>query len=260
MLTYILLGLVQGLTEFLPISSSGHLIIARYFANLQTIDPLAVDAILQLGTIIAVYIYFFPELWQIARDFFQGRRTMGWAIILGTIPALIVGVIAEQYIDYLRTPLIVAIVLIIGAVLFLLVEYWASRVAEHKKKAIASIKLSQATTIGIAQCLAFVPGFSRSGSTIMGGMLTGFSREAAARFSFYLSLPIITVSGLKQLYDVLKEGVPEQAVLNLSIGTIVSFCVGLACIHFLLSYLKGHSLALFAWYRIVLGVVVLLAL
>ncbi|OGC81642.1 MAG: undecaprenyl-diphosphatase UppP [Candidatus Abawacabacteria bacterium RBG_16_42_10] len=255
MFNFILLGILQGLTEFLPISSSGHLILARYFFNLTTPYPLAVDAILQLGTIVAVYIYFAPELWQLLKDFVHRKRTLAWAILLGTVPALIVGVLAEEYIDrYLRSPVIVAWVLIIGALLFIGTEKYFAR----GKQEVGKISVKQGLWVGIAQCLAFIPGFSRSGATIMASMTQGFSRETAARFSFYLSIPIITISGIKKLADIMKDGLPQGVGLELTVGTLLSFVVGLLSIHFLLTYLKKHSLNVFAVYRIAIGVIVLL--
>lgn len=257
MLNFIILGIIQGLTEFLPISSSGHLILARHFFDLETPAPLAVDAILQLGTIVAVYIYFAPELTQLTKDFFKGKRNVVWGIILGSIPALIVGLLTEEYIDtYLRNPVIVASVLIIGALLFLLVEKLYARGTQ----AVEKINLWQSLKIGLAQCLAFIPGFSRSGATIMAGMTQGLTREAAARFSFYLSLPIITISGLKKLYDITGTTLPDGINYGLALGTLVSFITGLLCIHFLLTYLKRHSLNGFALYRITIGVLALLSL
>lgn len=255
MLNFILLGILQGLAEFLPISSSGHLILARYFFNLTTPYPLAVDAILQLGTIVAVYIYFAPELMQLLKDFIHNKRTLVWAILLGTVPALIVGLVAEKYVDlYLRSPFIVACVLILGALLFMTTEKYFSKGKQTAEK----INIQQGLWIGIAQCLAFVPGFSRSGATIMAGMTQGFSRETAARFSFYLSLPIITISGAKKLLDMLKDGLPQGMGLELTVGTLLSFVVGILSIHFLLTFLKKHSLNLFAVYRIIIGILVLL--
>ncbi len=251
MINFILLGILQGLTEFLPISSSGHLILARYFFNLTTPYPLAVDAILQLGTIVAVYIYFAPELWQLLKDFVHNKRTLAWAILLGTVPALIVGVLAEKYVDlYLRSPVIVAWILIIGAILFIVTEKYFAKGTQE----VGKIGVKQGVWVGIAQCLAFIPGFSRSGATIMAGMTQGFSREAAARFSFYLSIPIITVSGVKKLLDIIKDGLPQGVGLELAVGTLLSFVVGLVSIHFLLTYLKKHSLNVFAGYRIIVGV------
>jgi len=257
MINFILLGILQGLTEFLPISSSGHLILARYFFQLETPSPLAVDAILQLGTIVAVYLYFAPELLELGRDFFKGKRTAVWGIILGTIPALAVGLIAEGFIETnLRSPFIVAVVLIIGALLFLLTEKFFSK-GQHD---VQKVTLSKSLKIGLAQCLAFIPGFSRSGATIMAGMVQGLSREAAARFSFYLSIPIITLSGLKKVYDLTKVGLPTNITTELIIGTLFAFAVGLASIHLLLNFVKKHGLISFAWYRIIIATLVLISL
>jgi undecaprenyl-diphosphatase len=257
MFTFIILGIIEGFTEFLPISSTGHLILARYFFGLETTSPLAVDAILQLGAILAVYIYFGPELWAMIKDFFQKKQHLVWAIVIATIPALLIGIVVEKYIDlYLRTPSVVAIVLIVGAVLFLFVEHFYKNGQMELKK----ISLKQALSIGVAQCLAFFPGFSRSGATIMAGQMNKLTREAAARFSFYLSIPIITLSGLKKLYDVLKVGLPQGIGMELAVGTITAFVVAIISIHFLLNFLKKHGLNLFAYYRIVLGLIVLIQL
>lgn len=257
MLTFIILGIIEGFTEFLPISSTGHLILARYFFGLETTDPLAVDAILQLGAILAVYIYFGPELWQMIKDFLQKKPQLVLAIVVATIPALLLGLVVEDYIDlYLRTPIVVAVVLIIGALLFLLVE----GLYKNGHRDLKDLNIKRSFSIGLAQCLAFFPGFSRSGATIMAGQMNKLTREAAARFSFYLSIPIITLSGLKKLYDVLKAGLPQGIGLELTLGTITAFIVAILSIHFLLSFLKKHGLNLFAYYRIVLGLIVLVEL
>lgn len=257
MLTFIILGIIEGFTEFLPISSTGHLILARYFFGLETADPLAVDAILQLGAILAVYIYFGPELWKMIKDFFQKKTQLVWAIIVATIPALVIGLVVEKYIDlYLRTPMVVGIVLIIGAMLFLLVE----GLYKNGNRDLKDITIKRSISIGLAQCLAFFPGFSRSGATIMAGQMNKLTREAAARFSFYLSIPIITLSGLKKLYDVLKAGLPQGIGMELTIGTITAFVVAILSIHFLLNFLKKHGLNLFAYYRIILGLIVIVEL
>lgn len=257
MLTFIILGIIEGFTEFLPISSTGHLILARYFFGLETADPLAVDAILQLGAILAVYIYFGPELWKMIKDFFQKKTQLVWAIVVATIPALLIGLVVEKYIDlYLRTPMVVGIVLIIGAILFLLVE----GLYKNGDRDLKDITIKRSISIGLAQCLAFFPGFSRSGATIMAGQMNKLTREAAARFSFYLSIPIITLSGLKKLYDVLKAGLPQGIGMELTIGTITAFVVAILSIHFLLNFLKKHGLNLFAYYRIILGLIVIVEL
>lgn len=257
MFTFIILGIIEGFTEFLPISSTGHLILARYFFGLETTDPLAVDAILQLGAILAVYIYFGPELLAMLKDFFQKKTQLVWAIIVATIPAIVLGLLIEDYIDlYLRSPVVVAIVLIIGALLFLMVEHFY----KNGMRSLKEIKVTEALSIGLAQCFAFFPGFSRSGATIMAGQMNKLTREAAARFSFYLSIPIITLSGLKKLYDVLKVGLPQGIGMELTIGTFTAFIVAIISIHFLLNFLKKHGLNLFAYYRIILGLVVLVQL
>lgn len=260
LLSGIILGVIQGLTEFLPISSSGHLILAREILGLQTKNGLAVDAILQLATIFAVGIYFYKDLVGLAKAaiFFILRKpidekikTSLIAIIIGTIPALIVGLLLEKIMETVfRSAFLVAITLILGSILFLLAERYAKQNADLTTK--------KGFLIGLFQTLALVPGVSRSGSTISGGLLLGLSREQAARFSFLLSFPIILGSGLKKLIDLRHEQSADIFNLPLLLAFITAFIVGLLCIHFLLRYLKNHSLNIFVIYRLALASIVLL--
>lgn len=260
----VLLGTVQGLTEFLPVSSSGHLILMRELLGINTTGGLAFDAILQLGTVLAALLYFRRDVWQLAKDalfIVTGKRKTVptnrqyelLAIIIGTIPALILGLFLEHTMETLfRSALVVATTLIAGSFLFMVAEMYAK---QHHR----DVSVKDGLWIGLFQCLALVPGISRSGSTISGGLFRGLTREAAARFSFLLSLPIITGSGLKKLVDVMQDKPADLQYLQLALGFAISFAVGLACIHWLLGYLKKHGLHLFAWYRIALGVIVIAA-
>jgi undecaprenyl-diphosphatase len=258
----LLLGTVQGLTEFLPVSSSGHLILLRELLGVNTSGGLAFDAVLQLGTMLAVFVYFRSDILKLIRDtlrlvFARGRgvqmtdKSLIGALIVGTIPALVFGLLLEDVMDHaFRNPLLVALSLLVGSALFMLAEHLARRAHEH-------VSVTDGIWIGLFQCLALVPGMSRSGSTISGGLFRGLTRESAARFSFLLSIPIITGSGLKKLLDLIQDPPTDLTYLPLILGSCAAFVVGLGCIHILISYLKRHTLHVFAWYRIALAFLVL---
>lgn len=256
----IILGVIQGLTEFIPVSSSGHLILAREFLSLSDSHALAYDAVLQLATAGAVVLYFSRDLWRL---FQAGLRMMGrlpvdekdktllLGLLVGTIPAVIAGLLLEDVMETtFRSPLLVAVVLVLGSFLFMAAEYIGER-----KRAQKTLGISQSFIIGLFQVLALVPGMSRSGATISGGLILGLSRVEAARFSFLLSIPIIVGSGLKKLAELLSlpEGI---SLFSLLVGAGTAFFVGLFAIHFMLGYLRRHTLWSFVWYRIALATVV----
>lgn len=259
----IILGIVQGLTEFLPISSSGHLLIVPALFGWE--DPGApFTAVIQLGTMAAVVIYFRNDLWKIFRAFVKSlfRKVddpgeqldarMGWYLALGTIPIVIFGVLfADQIEGGARNLYLVGSMLII----FGLVMAAADMYSKQERK-IESIKPPDAVVIGIAQSLALIPGVSRSGATITFGLFRGFSRRDAARFSFLLSIPAVVLSGLYELKDVVGEstGASTPAVIA---STIAAFIVGYWSIAFLLKWLGEHSLKIFVLYRLVLGVLII---
>lgn len=244
----LLLGTIQGFTEFLPISSSGHLILFRELLGLNVQGGLAFDAILQLGTVLAVVVYFRKDIVELFKP--QGRSLLA-SIAIGTIPALVLGLLLEKTMDTVfRSAILVAVMLIAGSVLFIVAEKAA-------KQTTNAATLGQAWWIGWFQTLALVPGVSRSGATISGGLLFGMTRESAARYSFLLSLPIIAGSGLKKLLDVVQAGGADTSYLNIAIGFAAAFFVGLACIRFLLTYLKRHTLYAFVWYRLALAAIVI---
>lgn len=269
----IILGIVQGLAEFLPISSSGHLIIARDLFGWHGSSDLSFDAILQLATGIALVVYFRKDIWRLIKTFFamvsrkaveQKEKIMIWSIIIGTIPAVIFGLILQKYMETtFRSAVLVAFVLIIGSIIM----YAAEKFSKKPTRANGSLaggdkQLSVWRGIGIGffQCLALVPGFSRSGATISGGLFLGLNREDAAHFSFLLSIPIILGSGAEQLFSVLKSGAFSHDWVNIISGSITAFVVGIIAIGFLMKYLKNNSLKVFIWYRIILAFVVLLIL
>ncbi len=250
-ITAIILGLVQGVTEFLPISSSGHLIIAREILGINISGGLAFDAILQLATSIAVLVYFRKDLWQIFLSLFHKERTLLWAVILATIPAIILGLLLQNYMDTVfRNGHLVAVALIVGALLL----WFAQTVAMQDKQ----LSVGRGVIVGFFQCLALVPGISRSGATISGGLIMGLRKEEAIRFSFLLSFPILFGSGLKKLFDVRDALFVAGFGVPLFVASLVAFITGLFAIKFLIKYLQNHNFNIFIWYRIILALVILL--
>lgn len=255
----IVLGIVQGLTEFIPVSSSAHLIIVRDFLGIRPEGGLAFDAILQLATILAVAVYFYKDiyalcrsllLWVLKKEMTSEHKTLIISIVVGTVPAIVLGLLLESYMETVfRTALLTSVTLILGSCIFFLAEKYArhDQILSPKK----------GFTIGLFQALALIPGMSRSGMTISGGLFLGLSRETATRFSFLLSLPIITGSGLKKAYDLISQGEMGSVGGHVLVASVFSFFVGLIAIHFLITYLKKHSLSVFAWYRIALAFVII---
>ena len=253
----IVYGIVQGLTEFLPISSSGHLLVLP--AVLEWDDPGAgFTAVIQIGTVAAVLIFFRRELLGCLREWTaslvdksrrgtEGAR-LGWAIVLGTIPIVLLGLLLEDRIDTtFRSPLVVAGMLVGVALVMLAAEKFGTRERE-----LSAVGIKDGIVIGLWQVLALVPGASRSGSTIAGGMFAGFDRPTAAKFSFLLSVPSVFGAGVyKLLKDV--DKIAEAGVAETVVATLVSFITGYAAIAFLIKYLQTHSVAVFVVYRIVLG-------
>ena len=256
----IVLGIVQGLTEFLPISSSGHLRIVPAFAGWE--DPgAAFTAVIQLGTMAAVLLYFRRDLWNIGRGWLAGLRDrekrgtldsrMGWYLIVGTIPIVVFGFAFDDTIENdARSLTLIGITLIALGLLLLLAE----RVANHVRP-VEAVTWRDALIIGFAQAAALIPGVSRSGSTITAGLFLGFDRPAAARFSFLLSVPAVVLSGVYQLGDIGGEG--AVGFVPTMLATIFSFISGYAAIAFLLKFLVSHTTAVFVVYRVGLGIVVL---
>ncbi|MEN9622196.1 MAG: hypothetical protein RLZZ67_630 [Candidatus Parcubacteria bacterium] len=253
------LGLVQGLTEFIPVSSSAHLIFVRSLLGENGATGLAFDAVLQLATILAVVIYFRKDLWRLLvslmrwvgqKEVVETDKTMIKALIIGTIPAVVAGLLLEKYMETVFRGLpLIALTLILGSILFFVAEKYA--------KGDSTLTLKKGVIVGLFQCLALIPGMSRSGMTISGGLFMGLTREAAARFSFLLSFPIIFGSGLKKLLDLYKGGLIGSIGPDLLLASAIAFVVGLISIHFLITFLKNNSLRSFAWYRIALAVVIL---
>jgi undecaprenyl-diphosphatase len=253
----VFLGVVQGATEFLPISSTGHLILARAVLELSEGDGLAFDAVLHLATAGAVIVYFFDELWLLTQTVLRklGRlpvnekdMTIVKALLVGTIPAVVLGLLFESYIeDALRSPLIVAGVLVLGSGLFIYAEYRYQNTSTER-----DVDTTMGFKIGLFQALALIPGVSRSGASISGGMLLGLTRTEAARFAFLLSVPVILGAGLKKLLELISSG---EAVmwLPIAVGALTAFVVGLVAIHFMITFVRRHTLWPFIWYRVILA-------
>lgn len=256
-----LLGLVQGITEFLPVSSTGHLVLARSALELSGGHALAFDAVLHLATATAVVVYFRRELFRLVNTFIRyvGRMPVDQtelallgALAVGTVPAVIAGLLLEQFMETLfRTPLMVAGVLVAGSLLFVLAERWYQRT--HRTR---TVTVRMGLAVGLFQTLALLPGFSRSGATIAGGMLLGLSRENATRFGFLLAVPVLVGAGGKKLLELLMAGT-EVSWVAVGIGALVAFCSGLVAISFMLRFLRTRTLWPFVWYRMALaGVIV----
>jgi undecaprenyl-diphosphatase len=256
----IILGLVQGLTEFLPISSSGHLRIVPALLGWE--DPGAgFTAVIQLGTMAAVLIYFRADLWRIAVAWLRELRTpiprasqdarLGWFIILGTIPISIFGLVFSNQIESgARSLYLIGSALILFSFVMVLAER-----AGTKERSIEEMNGRDGLFVGMAQVLALIPGVSRSGATISAGLFRGFDRVSAARYSFLLSIPAVVLSGLFELRKVGEAGGPSAGAT--AIATVVAFVTGYVAIAWLLRYLSTHTLEIFVVYRIALGVLVL---
>ncbi len=262
----ILLGIIQGLTEFIPISSTAHLTLAGHLMGL--IDPdspekwTAFIAIIQLGTITAVLIYFKHEIYRIPRAFLteniyqrksykvQSRDArMGWLIIIGTMPIIIIGLLFKDFIEgsFTKELNVIAGSLIILAIILAIAEKVSKRT-----KNMEQITIWDTIIIGLAQCVALIPGSSRSGTTITAALFAGLNRETAARFSFLLSIPAILASGLLNVYQAFAY-IDANDTINLIVATLFSAISGYYSIDFLINFLKKHSTFLFIYYRIALG-------
>ena len=256
----IVLGIVQGLTEYLPVSSTAHLRIVPAFLGWE--DPgAAFTAVTQLGTLAAVLLYFRTDLLRIATTWLRSLRDpalrgsldarMGWYIILGTIPIAVFGfVFSDQIESGARELYLIGTTLIVLGLLLLYAEHVARR-----NRGLEDIRRRDGIVIGFAQAAALVPGVSRSGATITAGLFLGFDRESAARYSFLLSVPAVVLSGLFEIRHIGDED--GAGVVPTLIATVLAFVVGYASIAFLLRWLAHHSTAIFVAYRVVLGTVVL---
>jgi undecaprenyl-diphosphatase len=280
----IILGIVQGLTEFIPVSSTAHLVFASRWTNLYEGNAqqiTATIAVIQLGTLVAVFVYFAQDIWAISTSFIrdhwnwvtgnkhiqfsaQGSHPrwmsdetwLGWLVIIGSIPIGVIGLLAKDFIEGSGTKnlWIIATMLIVVALLLLVAEAVGKKIKDIKH-----LGLVDALVMGFTQVLALMPGASRSGSTIMGGLLAGEKRETAARFSFLLSIPAVTASGLLELRQALGI-LPHESFAPLIAATIVAGVIGYGSIWALLAYLRRNSTLVFIVYRLIIGSVILILL
>ncbi|MCL6647806.1 MAG: undecaprenyl-diphosphatase UppP [Chloroflexi bacterium] len=256
------LGILQGLTEFLPISSSGHLVLAHTLLGWQTENDLTFDVALHLGTLAAVLTYFAREIFQLVvatvrsllrRSFADPLARLGLCLIVGTLPGVVAGVLLESAAERaFRDPRLVALMLL----LFSGVMWLAERLASQKRS-LVSLRLMDALVVGAAQAVALVPGVSRSGITISAGLVRGIARADAARFSFLLAAPITAGAAVLQLTKLALSGIASEMVLPFLVGIVSSAIVGFLCIVFLLRFLSRFSLRVFIAYRVLLALIVL---
>ncbi|SEB97824.1 undecaprenyl-diphosphatase [Corynebacterium coyleae] len=264
-LQVIVLSIVQGLTEFLPVSSSGHLrIVSELFWGEDA--GASFTAVIQLGTELAVLVYFAKDIWRILTAWFAGlfdkaKRgfdyRMGWMVIAGTIPVGLAGVLLKDLIrENFRNLWITATVLILFSLVFILAERRGK-----KSRGFEELTMKDAVLMGLWQCLALIPGVSRSGGTISGGLFLNLDREVATRFSFLLAIPAVLASGLFSLPDAFDPQAGQAASgMQLLVGSGIGFIVGYISIAWLLKFVSNHSFAWFAAYRIPLGVIVMILL
>jgi undecaprenyl-diphosphatase len=261
----IILGIVEGLTEFLPVSSTGHLTIAEKILGLRTDDDAVTGftAVIQMGAIAAVIVYFARDIWNIirtwvlglARPQYRGHRDfrMGWYVILGTIPVGLVGFALKDVIkNDLRSLWVVAVALICWSAVM-----WAAERSARQVRSEKQLNLTDALVVGVVQCVSLVPGVSRSGATISAGLFRGLDRVTATRLSFFLSIPALLAAGLFELKDALGGdiGVGETVV-----GTVVAFVVAYGSVAWLLRFVAHHPITWFVPYRVALGAVLLVLL
>ena len=253
----VVLGIVQGATEFLPVSSSGHLILVHWLFGWPD-QGLAFDAATHLGTGLALLVYFAGELWRLAAGILEGRpddRRLAAAVVIGSIPAGVVGLALHHAAETkLRSVTLVAVSTIVWAFVLWCADRRAARNTVH---ALREVGIPRALVVGLAQPLALIPGTSRSGITLTAGLFSGLDRSTAARFAFLLGLPITLAAGFLEFVSLLRHGAPGIGLDALTIGVGTSFAAGLAAIWFLVSYLQRRTLLVFVVYRIALGLIIL---
>ncbi len=262
----VLFGIIEGVTEWLPISSTGHMILLDEFIHLGVSAEFykLFEVVIQLGAILAVILLYFENIWPLKRK--DGSLTLDYGImnlwgkiLAACLPAGVIGLLFNDWMEeHFFTPEVVAITLIFYGILFILIE--SRGIGSGKVKRVEDISYMKAIQVGIFQLLSLVPGTSRSGSTIIGGLLIGLERSVAAEFTFYLAIPVMVgASLLKLIKYILKVGFVfnNKELLVLAVGCIVAFIVSILVIRFLMSYIRKHNFIVFGYYRIVLGLMVL---
>ena len=268
-LKVIVLGIVEGITEWLPISSTGHLIIVNEFLKLKASDAFVemFNVVIQLGAILAVIVLYFKRLWPIDKKKdskgleWNKDKLILWAkILVACVPAGIIGILFDDKIDEIfYNPYVVSVTLIIYGVAFILIEI-RNRNKEFKITDVRAMTFKTALIIGLFQVLALIPGTSRSGATIVGAMLIGTSRTAAAEFTFFLAIPVMAGASLVKILKFVSDGTgfTQNQLYMLLIGMLVAYLVSMLVIKFLMSYIRKHDFKPFGVYRIILGIAVLL--
>lgn len=265
----ILFGIVEGITEWLPISSTGHMILLDEFIKLGVTSEFykLFEVVIQLGAIFAVVVIYFKNIWPIVKNKktnkigFDSKIMNLWGkILVACIPAAVLGLLFDDWLDeHLYNSVVVSIALIVYGIIFIVIE--GKKIGSQKTKSLNDITYKQALQIGAFQLLALIPGTSRSGSTIIGGLLIGLDRSIAAEFTFFLAIPVMAGASLLKLVKyIVKVGLVFSGleVGILVVATITAFIVSVLIIKFLMSYIRKHDFKVFGYYRIVLGILVLL--
>ena len=261
----ILFGIVEGITEWLPISSTGHMILLDEFVNLKVSDEFynLFQVVIQLGAILAVVVMYFKTICPFGFGKNKQERKDTWnlwgKILVACLPAAIIGILFDDWLDeHLYNSVVVSLTLIIYGIIFIIIE--SKQIGKRTTKELKDITYKQAAGVGCFQLLSLIPGTSRSGSTIIGGLILGLDRNVAARFTFFLAIPVMVgASLLKLLKYILNVGFIFQAneLLLLGIGSLVAFIVSILIIKFLMDYIRKHDFKVFGFYRIALGIIVL---
>ena len=261
----ILFGIVEGITEWLPISSTGHMILLDEFINLKVTDEFydLFQVVIQLGAILAVVIMYFKTICPFGFGKTKEEQKSTWnlwgKILVACLPAAIIGILFDDWLDeHLYNSVVVSLTLIIYGIIFIIIE--SKKFGKRETKDLDKITYKQALGIGAFQLLSLIPGTSRSGSTIIGGLILGLERSVAASFTFFLAIPVMVgASLLKLLKYILKVGLVFQTgeLLLLGVGCLVAFIVSILIIKFLMNYIRKHDFKVFGYYRIVLGIIVL---
>ncbi len=262
----ILFGIVEGITEWLPISSTGHMILLNDFIHLHVSDEFynLFEVVIQLGAILAVVLLYFKEIfpWGFGKKKEETKKTFNlWGkILVACVPAAIIGLLFDDWLDeHLYNSIVVSLMLIIYGVLFIVIE--SLHLGKRETKTVEAITYRQALLIGIFQLLALIPGTSRSGATIIGGLLIGLERKVAAEFTFFLAIPVMAGASLLKLVKyILDVGFIFTAheLIILGVGCLVAFIVSVLVIRFLINYIRKHDFKPFGYYRIILGFIVLI--
>ena len=262
----IIIGAVEGITEWLPISSTGHMILIDEILKLDVSEEFLEMflVVIQLGAILAVPVLFWNKLWPLSKKKSvaerKGTLTLWFKVIVGAVPAAILGVLLDDLLDkYLYSYIVVAIALVVYGVAFILVEKLKAE-KEYRIENVEDIGYVDALKIGAFQCLSLIPGTSRSGSTILGGMLSGVSRKASAEFSFFMAIPIMLGASALKILKFIFDGFTASTneIILLLIGIVVSFLVSFFVIRFLMDFVKRHDFKIFGYYRIGLGLLVVI--